>query len=41
MFYFIRPGRKNMRAMNKNSFSVGTDASGEDEEFICQVQGEL
>ena len=39
MFYFIRRGRENMRAMTKHSFAIGIDATGRD--FIYQVQGEL
>ena len=39
MFYFIRCGRENMRAMTKHSFAIGIDATGRD--FIYQVQGEL
>ena len=39
MFFFIRRGRENIRQMKKSSFSIATDASGQ--EFIYQVQGEL
>ena len=39
MFFFIRRGRENIRQMQKSSFSIATDASGQ--EFIYQVQGEL
>ena len=38
MFYFISRGLENMRAMKKNNFPIGTDASGDD--LICQVQGQ-
>ena len=38
MFFFIRRGRENVRAMTKHSFAIGNDGKGE---YIYQVEGEL
>ena len=39
MLYLIRRGRENLRLMNKNTFQIGTDATGK--RFIHQVASEL